>query len=113
MAPRGADAAYFHLQWREHGTDKWQSSKASEAITVPCCTKGGLRTHVPYEFRVRARGITGAWGPFSEPSEPCCPADGLDKMPTRPEVWPAAASAPRAALRSHRHRQRQSSLSRR
>ena len=26
----------------------------------------------------------------SEPSEPCCPADGLDKMPTRPEVWPAA-----------------------
>jgi hypothetical protein len=90
VAPPKADAAYFHLQWREHGTDKWQSSKASEAITVPCCTKGGLRTDVPYEFRVRARGITGAWGPFSEPSEPCCPADGLDKMPTRPEVWPAA-----------------------
>ena len=74
VPPVGCGATDYHLQWREQPEQEpteWASSVASEKIGVPCCTKGSLRTHTPYQFRVRAfSAVSERWGPWSPPSEP-------------------------------------------
>ena len=40
VAPPKADAAYFHLQWREQHRQVAEF-EGVEAITVPCCTRAG------------------------------------------------------------------------
>ena len=74
VPPVGCGATYYHLQWRkqpEQEPTEWASSVASEKIGVPCCTKGSLRTHTPYQFRVRAfSAVSERWGPWSPPSKP-------------------------------------------
>ena len=74
VPPVGCGATDYHLQWREQPEQEpteWASSVASEKIGVPCCTKGSLRTHTPYQFRVRAfSAVSERWGPWSPPSKP-------------------------------------------
>ena len=87
VAPESGTADRYHLQWREQGERAWSSSEASEQIGVPCCTKGNLRTHAVYEFRVRAHcGGTDRWGPWSPPTQPTKPSIQLQSMPSRPEL---------------------------
>ncbi len=97
VAPASNAADHYHLQWRERivggrGEDaytEWASSSASEQIGVPCCTKGSLRTHVAYQFRVRAFSrVSERWGPWSSPTEPTKPSILLQSMPSRPELRP-------------------------
>ena len=96
VAPVGNGATQYHLQWREQAEPKgraapacteWASSAASERISVPCCTKGSLRTATAYQFRVRAFSeLSGRWGPWSLPSEPTRPSTLLEGAPSRPEL---------------------------
>ena len=56
---------------------------------MPCCTKGSLRTHVAYQFRVRAfSALSERWGPWSPPSEATTPSILLESLPSRPELKP-------------------------
>ena len=79
-------AATFHLQWREQGETQWTSSKASEQIKVPCCTKGQLKLSKLYEFRVRAADPDGRWGPWSEPTVAIAPVPPSRHLPSRPKM---------------------------
>ena len=89
LPPLGGGATAYHLQWREQGEQEWSSSAASEKIEVPCCTKGSLRTHVAYQFRVRAfSALSERWGPWSPPSEATTPSILLESLPSRPELKP-------------------------
>ena len=89
VPPVGGGATAYHLQWREEQEQEWASSAASERIGVPCCTKGSLRTHTAYQFRVRAfSDVSERWGPWSAPSEPTTPSILLESLPSRPELKP-------------------------
>jgi len=91
LAADSADAGKYHLQWREVDAIAWSDSTASSQLKVTCCTKAGLRTHVAYEFRVRAAATAhSVWGPWSAPSEPTKPSLTAAKLPSRPLVKPTA-----------------------
>ena len=75
--PVVASTTVYHLQWREQQEQEWSSwGEVSENIgrplfgQGPCCTMVGLRTHMAYQFRVRAFNVSERWGPWSPPSEP-------------------------------------------
>jgi len=89
LPPMSKDIEAYHLQWREVGEQEWSDSAASQHIKVPMCTKGSLRSHSLYEFRVRACSAAGVWGSFSKPSEPASPSANLEMAPSRPLVRPA------------------------
>ena len=84
LPPAASNVTMYHLQWRAIGTPDWESSEASERLTVPCCTKGRLLLSTPYEFRVRAYSADGTWGGFTKASEPATPSSTLSSIPSRP-----------------------------
>ena len=96
VAPEHNVASHYHLQWREQklgasrgeqAYSEWTSTPASERIQVMCCTKGGLRSHSAYQFRVRAfSSLAKRWGPWSLPSVPTKPKVGMQDAPSRPEL---------------------------
>ena len=98
VPPVGGGATAYHLQWREQQEQEWTewaSSVASEKIGVPYCTKGSLRTHTAYQFRVRAfSAISERRGPWSPPSEPTTVHLGKVR-PCSPSHAPARSMHPR------------------
>ena len=88
MPPTSDAAARYHLQWRSEEDSTWMSSAASEKISVPCCTKGHLKTNLAYRFRVRAADKDGRWGQWSAPTEPTTPTVLLANLPSRPQLKP-------------------------
>ena len=112
VPPVGCGATDYHLQWREQPEQElggyiittmteWASSVASEKIGVPCCTKGSLRTHTPYQFRVRAfSAVSERWGPWSPPSKPetVLPGKVLPPLLSLPSHVPAPSMHPAHTL---------------
>ena len=108
VPPVGGGATAYHLQWRERSEQewvKWVSSVASEKIGEPYyCTKGNLRTHTAYQFRVRAfSAVSQRWGPWSPPSKPTTVRHGK-VLPCSPSHAPAPSLHSRTLQRTTMHR---------
>ena len=85
--PSDAPVAHYQLEWKLLSDSKWVHTEASSRLQTTLVTKGSLRVNGAYQFRVRACGLDGTWGPFSEAR----PAQGV--RPDGLEVASPACSA--------------------
>ena len=68
--PSDAPVAHYQLEWKLLSDSKWVHTEASSRLQTTLVTKGSLRVNGAYQFRVRACGLDGTWGPFTEARPP-------------------------------------------